>query len=52
MKGKEGREKVKKLDMVRNSSRRIERESSEPAYIWDRDDVGKTEIVNDRNSVD
>ena len=38
--------------MVMERSRRIERETSESAYICDSDRVGKTEIVGDRISAD
>ena len=47
-----GREEVKDSDMVMDSCRCIARETSESAYIWDSEGVGKTEIDDDRNSVE
>ena len=52
LKGKEGRDEVKNLDTMREISRRISRETSELAYSWDSDVVGKTEIVDDKETVD
>ena len=40
------------MDRVRKSSRRISRESSDPAYSWDSKVIGKTEIAGGGNSVE
>ena len=47
-----GRETVKDLEKVVDSCRRTARESSESAYRRARERDRKTEIVNDRNSVE
>ena len=47
-----GGDEVKDSDMVMESSRRIERETSESLYSWDSDRVRKTEIVDNGISVD
>ena len=52
MKGEEGIEEVKDLDMVMDSGRRIARESPESAYSRARERYRKTEIVDDGNSVE
>ena len=52
MKGNAGRDEVKNLDMVLESSHGIAWDSSESAYSWDIGRVGRTKIVNDRTSVD
>ena len=46
-----GRDEVKDSDMVRDSNRRIARETSESAYIWDSKGVRKAEIDDNGNSV-
>ena len=38
--------------MVRADNRRIERETLELAYSWDSERAGKTEIVDEGNSVE
>ena len=38
--------------MVRDDNQRIERDTSESAYIWDSVRIGKTDIVDVRNSVE
>ena len=50
--GETGGDEVKDSDMVVERSRCIARETPESVYSWDRDRVGKTEIVNDRVRVD
>ena len=40
------------MDTVRGVNQHIERETSESGYIWDSERAGKTEIVNDGNSVE
>ena len=52
LKGSKGREEAKDLDRVMDSSRRIAREISGSAYIWDSKDSGKTEIASDGNRVE
>ena len=47
-----GGDEVKDSDMVMEKSRRIARETSELAYSWDSDRVGKMEIVDGGISVD
>ena len=47
-----GEEEVKESVMVRDSNRRISRETLESAYIWDSERSGKTVIVQDGNSVE
>ena len=47
-----GRYEVKGLDMVRDSKRRISRELLESEYSWDREGSGKTEIDDDKDSVE
>ena len=47
-----GRDEIKDLDMVRDSNRRIARETLELAYSWNIEGAGKTEIVDDGNSVE
>ena len=46
-----GRDKFKDSDKVVDSCRRIARGSSESAYSVAREGEGKTEIVDNRNSV-
>ena len=43
---------VKESDTVKNANYRIARETSEPAYIWDSERDGKTEIFDNGNSVE
>ena len=40
------------MDVVRDSNRRIARETSESMYIWDNERSRKTEIVDNGNSVE
>ena len=40
------------MDAAREGNRRIARETSELAYIWDSERAGKTEIVNGGNIVE
>ena len=47
-----GVEEVNESDMVMERSRRIARETLESAYSWYSKGVGKTEIVNNGNSVE
>ena len=50
--GTTGWGEVKDNDLVMDICWHMERESSELAYSWDSKSVGKTEIVDDRNSVE
>ena len=45
-------DEVKDSDTVRVDNWIIARETSDSAYIWDRDRAGNMVIVNDRNSVE
>ena len=47
-----GRDEVKDLDTVRVDNWRISRETLELAYIWYSERSGKTEIFDNRNSVE
>ena len=47
-----GWDEAKESDVVRESNQFIARESLELAYSCDREMVGKTEIIDDGNSVE
>ena len=47
-----GGDEVKDSYVVRSDNRLIARETSELAYSWDSERAGKTEIVDDGNSME
>ena len=47
-----GWDELKKLDVVRDSNWRIARETLDLEYRWDSERAGRTEIVDDGNSVE